>query len=134
MIKSITQEAPSGCAVACVAMLLEVPYRKAILLFRNGKSKEIYQGYYCKEIVAVLKKKGVDFRFKYVSKKNNRIYKNGTIVFIKRTKEYPKGHYLIKTLNGWMDPWINMPKMNPAKSGLRKKLPGEPIYAVLQTD
>jgi len=131
MEKSITQQGPSGCAVACVAQLLNITYDRAISLFKGGRIKEIYLGFYCKEIVTVLRKKGINCNFRYISKENaNKIYKNGTIVFIKRTKKYPQGHYLIRSNNSWMDPWINMPRMNPAKSGFRKKLPGKPVYAI----
>ena len=135
MIKSITQQGPSGCAPACVAQLLGTSYSRAVKLFKSGKAKEIFKGFYCKEIVTVLRKKGFDYNFEYINKRNSKkIYKNGTIVFIKRTEKYPQGHYLIRFNNLWMDPWINMPKMNPAKSGFRKKLPGKSIYAILRTD
>jgi|SRR3989344_1619346 len=132
MIKSTTQQGPSGCAPACVAQILGIPYMKAVRLFKGGMVKEIYRGFYCREIVAVLKKRGIGSEFKYVNKKIvKKIYKNRTIIYIKRSKKYPQGHFLCRSNGMWMDPWINMPKMNPAKSGFRRKLPGKPMYVVL---
>ncbi len=132
MTKSITQQGPSGCAPACVAQILGISYRRAVALFKNGEIKQIYQGFYCREIVTVLKKRGIDAEFRYVNKKIiKKIYRDKTIVYIKRSVKYPQGHYLCRSNNMWMDPWINMPKMNPSKSGFRKKLPGKPVYMIL---
>lgn len=131
MEKSITQGGPSGCAVACVAKILNIPYSKALKLFNNGKVKHIYAGFYCKEIVLVLKKVGIESEWKYITKKlYKRINEQNTIVFIKRSAKYPQGHYLCRVGNKWMDPWINMPNIIPAKSGFLNKLPDKPIYAV----
>jgi hypothetical protein len=78
---------------------------------------------------------GLKYEYKYVNQKiNKRLYKDGTIVFIKRCKRYPFGHYLIRHNNKWMDPWINLPfdkDISNAKSGFRKRLPATPIYAIL---
>ncbi|MFH1400687.1 MAG: hypothetical protein ABIH41_04145, partial [Nanoarchaeota archaeon] len=50
--------------------------------------------------------------------------KVGTIVFIKPSDRYPAGHYLLRVASGWMDPWINLPSVAPARAGIRKRLPG----------
>ena len=65
-----------------------------------------------------------------------KIYSPGVIVFIARSKQYPNGHFLSRVEKGWMDPWINFSKVNlmsmsEAKAGIRKRLPGRPIYAIL---
>ncbi|MBI5391734.1 hypothetical protein HZB00_01905 [Candidatus Woesearchaeota archaeon] len=61
-------------------------------------------------------------------------FTENTIVFIRRSKDYPAGHYLAKTKTGWMDPWINFDlsslNLNYAQSGFRKRLPEKAIYAV----
>lgn len=132
-MKSTTQQGPSGCAPAYVAQILGISYRDAVALFKNGEIKEIYQGFYCREIVKALKKNGVNSEFKYINKQNvKRIYKNKSIVYIKRSLKYPQGHFLCRFKGVWMDPWINMPQINPAKSGFRRRLPGKPIYAILE--
>lgn len=130
----IVQQHPFGCAVACVAYALDVPYGKALRLFRDGEQHAKSRGFYCKEIVAALEKAGKNYGYRYVSarvKKKN--YGNNTIVFTRRSKKYPAGHYLCQTKNLWMDPWINFPQnknIKYAKSGLRKRLPNKPIYAI----
>lgn len=120
----VAQEDPMGCAVACVASLLGLSYKKTLRLF--DKNKASTKGYYLKDIVLVLKKKRVKYRGAKITDKTKKyINKAGSIVFIKRSKKYPAGHYLLKTKNGWMNPWLNYPKINPARAGFMKKLPGK---------
>ncbi len=114
-----------------MARVLNIPYQKALSLFRNGKRKQILRGFYCREIVTALKKAGIKSEWRYITKDiYRRINRDKTIVFIKRSDKYPQGHYLCRIENKWMDPWINMPDITPAKSGFRKHLPGKPIYAI----
>jgi hypothetical protein len=74
---------------------------------------------------------GFNYSLKYVKRKKSHIYPIGTIVFIGKTEVHPVGHYLLFTEKGWMDPWINFPRLN-AKAGFRKKLPGKPVYAIVK--
>jgi len=130
-MNTITQEGPSGCGVACTAQVLGVSYKKTLRLFKDGENKHTFSGFYCKEIVKVLTRRGYESWFEYIKKsKLKSIYKDSTIVFIKRSKKYPQGHYLVRVGKYWMDPWFNMPDITPAKSGFRKRLPGKPIYAI----
>ena len=76
------------------------------------------------------------YAYKY-NKKENNSFKENTIVFIKRSKKYPSGHFLVKTRHGWMDPWINfntkdskIDDVKKAKSGFRKNIPDRIIYVV----
>ena len=126
-MKIVTQEQGMGCAVACVASLLEISYKKALQLFKNKKGAST-RGYYCPEICSALKKAGKNYKWQKVTK-SNRI-RTGTIVFIKRSNIYPEGHFLLKTPKGWMNPWINYPNINPAKGGINKKLPGKAEYVI----
>ena len=128
----ITQKNPFGCGIACTAFVLGLSYSKTLNLFENGKYKANKSGFYCKEIVNVLGCE--EFSYKYVKDRiKNKIYKDYSIVFIKRSKKYPAGHYLCRYKNKWMDPWINFLKdqnIKNAKSGFRKRLPGKPIYVI----
>ena len=122
--KPITQKHPMGCGVACVASLLGLSYSKTFKFF--DKNKASTNGYYIKDIVLALNEKGLKYTGSKVNNKTRKyVNKNGSIIFIKRSKKYPAGHYLLKTSRGWMNPWINYPEIAPAKSGFNKKIPGD---------
>jgi len=135
MIKPIRQEDVFGCGVACVAYICGLNYTQALNLFRNGKIKAQRSGFLCKDIVRVLKQLGKKYEYRYVTSKiKQKIYKERVIVFIKKSKKYPAGHYLCRAKDGWMDSWINFPKskdIRRARAGFRKRLPGKAIYAIL---
>ena len=126
----IKQENPLGCAVACVAFILEINYQNALKFFDNGEVKADDIGFFCREIVMVLDKAGLKYNYKYLKDRIRReIYKQNTIVFIKRSDKYPAGHYLCRSNDKWMDPWINFPNKK-IRVGFRKRLPGKPIYLI----
>ena len=133
MKKPITQEDLMGCSVACVAFALNKSYKSTKSLFDKPKDVS-FRGYYCREIVKALKRGGLNYKFSKLTQKNKEVKKKlnnfGTIVFIKRNKKYPQGHYLVKTKRSWMNPWINFSSINPAKSGFKKKLPGKPQWII----
>ncbi len=131
----VAQEDPLGCAVACIAFVLNISYKNALRLFQDGENRvKSSPDFYCKEIVQVLNKSGLDYSYRYISTKlRHRIYKQGSIVFIRRSRRYPVGHYLYRVKSAWMDPWINIPSTD-RKAGFRKRLPGNPIYAILSED
>lgn len=130
-MKPIAQEHPFGRGVACVAFVLSTSYQCSLKLFNAGKNKVNTKGFLCREIVNILNNAGLNYHYKYVSSKiREKIYTSRTIVFIKRSKKYPAGHYLVRKNNKWMDPWINFPHKN-IKAGFRARLPGRPIYAIL---
>lgn len=126
---SVPQEEPMGCAVACAASLFGVSYKKAVKLF--GKNYNPKVGSFCNQIICVLRKAGLNYKYSRLTPKTKKFLNvEGTIVFIKPTKKFPFEHYLLKTKNGWMDSWINIPKMNPAKAGFQKNLPGKPQWLI----
>lgn len=129
MLNPITQKDNLGCAVACTAFVLNRTYEETFKMF--GKNTN---GYLCKEIIAILKKYGENYYYRYLTPKLRRnIYFAGTIVFIKRSKKYPSGHYLARANNCWMDSWVNFKNdknINNAGSGFRKRLPEKPIYGL----
>ncbi len=126
MPKGIAQEDPLGCGIACVAYMIKQSYKETKCRYFKSCSANI-SGYLCRDLVNALAAAKRDYSYKHLNKRM--MFRNGTIVFIKRSKRYPYGHYLVKTLHGWMDPWINLPALQP-QSGFRKRLPGKPIYAV----
>jgi len=131
-MKPVSQKDLSGCAIACVAFILDVKYAASLKLFKNGQKKAYRSGFSRREIVEVLNKAGLKYSCKYISNKtSSKRYKDKTIVFIKRSKNYPMGHYLCRAGRRWMDPWVNIPKIT-IKAGYRRRLPEKPIYAIYQ--
>ncbi len=126
----VKQEDSMGCGVACVASMLQIDYQEARDLFEKGKFKAKTIGFQCKEISILLKNKGLKFENKYI-KNRHKNFKLKTIVFLRRSKKYPYGHYLLKTESGWMDPWRNFPSAD-RKAGFRKRLPEKPIYEIFE--
>ena len=132
MRQSINQEHDFGCGVACVAFAANIPYRHASRLL--GEERAAHIGFFCKELVVSLNKLGLSYEFKYLKPRlRAKIYQEGVIVFIRRSKQYPSGHYLIRHNGSWMDPWINLhatKDVSNASSGFRKRLPGNAVYAI----
>jgi len=127
-MKPVRQEDQLGCAVACVSFRLNIPYKNSLVLFRYGKRRSKNTGFLCKEVVKALEKWGLNYKYSYIKDKiKNKICQSGTIVFLRRSKKYPVGHYLCRANNKWMDPWINFPD-SKIEAGFRKKLPEKPIY------
>src|SRR3989344_1874136 len=115
-MKAVRQEHFSGCAVACVAFILKTSYRDAIKSFLEGLERAKFRGFFCSEIILALEKNGFKYRLKYAGRNSNQAYPIGTIVFIKKNSKRPVGHYLYKAEKGWMDPWINFPRLS-ARAG-----------------
>jgi len=53
-----------------------------------------------------------------------------SITLITKSKKYPLGHYLLRTKDGWIDPWHNLPSIDKIEAGIRKELPGNPWYVL----
>ena len=134
MKNPVTQEDNMGCGAACMAFLIDCSYAKAIAIIGNAKKMASARGFYCRDLVIGLRRAGKNYAYKYVKSSNRKnIYSDGTIVFIKKSKRYPEGHYLCRHKGSLMDPWINFKEernVRLAKSGFRKRLPGHPIYAI----
>lgn len=132
MRKSITQEFDYGCGIACYAFALNISYKKAVELL--GPEQALSNRFWVKDLNKALNKAGLEYKSKHINDKLRKsIYENGTIVLIRRSKKYIAGHYLIRHEGLWMDPWINLPSDNNisnAESGFRKRLPGNPMYAL----
>lgn len=134
MDKSVTQEDMMGCGIACVAFVLGKSYAFTKKLF-DKPDKSALRGFLCSELVKGLKKGGRRYAYAKVGPKNKSLLnKSGTIVFLKRDKKFPSGHYIVRGENGWMNPWINFPCVIPAKSGFEKKIPGESQWIIYEID
>ena len=127
-MKPIKQADPFGCGIACVAFVLTINYKSALKLFVDGEKRAKEEGFYCKEIAITLNHLGLKYKYLKKGLRKN-VYRPNTIVFLKRSKKYPYGHYLVRFNNKWMDSWINLPDKN-IKAGFRKRLPGKPIYTI----
>jgi hypothetical protein len=132
MKKSITQESDFGCGIACFAFATNSSYKQASKYLGNQQANS--DRFWAKDFSNELNRAGKKYHHKYLKPKlAKNIYKEGTIVLIRRSKIYPSGHYLIRHEGQWMDPWINLAfdkDINSARSGYRKRLPGKPMYAL----
>jgi hypothetical protein len=132
MRESITQEFDYGCGIACYAFALKISYKEAVVSLGSKQSSSTR--FWIKDFKKALNTAGKNYKANYIKPHlRAKIYKEGTIVLIRRSKHYPAGHYLIRHNDKWMDPWINLPynkNIAEAKSGFRKRLPGSPMYAL----
>lgn len=125
MKPTITQKDGMGCGAACVAFAANITYEEAVT--ELGKNKAQTVGFQLRELVDVLGRYGLNYHYNHVKATSGRgVYPDGTIVFIKRSKRYPYGHYLIRHNGLWADSWINLvldKNLTNARSGYRKRLP-----------
>lgn len=132
MEKAVAQRDLFGCGIACVAYITGNSYRSAKRKYFKNGGKADKVGYWCKDLVWALSLAQKEYSYKYIKARMR--FSEGTVVFIKRSKHHPAGHYLVRTRNGWMDPWINFDAKSPdakrARAGFCSKLPGKPIYAI----
>ena len=131
-MKSITQKLDYGCGVACFAFVCGMSFYEAVAFL--GMKYSVKHGWRPSDLVTALDRFGIGYKNHYVHKKNNLKFPIGSIVLIERSNEYPVGHYLTLTSQGWMDPWINLSEsknIHKAKSGFRNELPGKPMYALV---
>lgn len=130
MEESVTQKHNFGCGAACVAFIANKKYSDIITVLGEEKANRV--GFSCKELVGTFDSLGLFYNYSYLTSSRRVLLDgDGIIVFIRRSKEYPAGHFLARHKDLWMDPWINFSindNINESKSGFRKKLPGDPIY------
>ena len=132
MKQPITQEHNYGCGVSCFAFVSDVTYKEAVELL--GRELSVRNGWRPTDLVRELTKQGLTYRNKYVRKTNVFFDKEGTIVLVEPSANYPVGHYLAYHEGKWMDPWINLPDdtcLEHAQSGFRDRLPGKAMYALI---
>jgi hypothetical protein len=127
----VAQKELMGCAIACVGFVLSITYEEASRLFHRPEQAG-YDGYMCADIVDALSKRGVKCRIRKSMSGPSRV-SPGTIVFLGKSAKYPTGHYVVKTNGGWMNPWENFPRVDPAIAKIAKyQPPGLISYEVIQ--
>ena len=108
----VSQEDEWGCGAACVASLLGVSYQKAKQLVETEKKRSVNdktRGLELHQIAIALQNKGVKVIADWDSAAH---HPDGSIVCIGGKSRYKYEHYILKTPNGWMDPWFDLKKNN----------------------
>ncbi|WP_235444031.1 MULTISPECIES: hypothetical protein [Xanthomonas] len=104
----VSQKDEWGCAAACVASLLNIPYSRAKRLLEREKRAGIDdepEGFEIDEIAKALYSKGV----KVIADWNPPSkLPSGTIVCVHSRVRYASYHYLLKVPGGYMDPWFDL--------------------------
>jgi hypothetical protein len=129
-MKLVTQEGPMGCGVACAASLAGLSYKDMRKFFYKGSVKDKTAGFYNRDFVEALAKVGIKAKGYSIKRWGDKRIKTGTIVFSKRSKMYPVGHFLLKTERGWMNPWREGSTIKDAKAGWQKRFPGEKSWVI----
>lgn len=119
----VTQEHAMGCGLACIAYLSGKSYRQ-VLQKVSIKQHAWTRGFYCGELVKILKHFALTYEWKKVSLSFDiDSCPVGSIVFVKPNLQYPLGHFMVKVQSRkFMNPWKNFPTMTPAKSGFTSNL------------
>ena len=112
-----------GCGLACVAFVTGKSYQSIYRLAEN-KENAWTRGYYCPELVEILKATGANYTWFAVKKPL--ILDDvpaGSILFIGRNPKYPMGHFVVKvSKNRYMNPWKNFPLIRDVRSGFQTKI------------
>lgn len=132
MKKSITQESPNGCGIACFAFVCGITYKQAedFLGPEQAKSKRFIVKHFREE----LNRFGINYESRHVRPNQTISLTEGTIVLLRRSPEFPVGHYLAFHKGKWMDPRINLTSdhnFQKPESGFREVLPGQIMYALI---
>jgi hypothetical protein len=132
-MQAVPQEHAMGCAVACVATRLRATYSSALALFGNPENAW-GRGYYCAEIAAALSGAGLAYEYAAFDPDRHSVLleTEGTIAFVAPSAIYPAGHYLVRGPSGWMNPWLNYPRMVPVEAAFQENLPGEVSFLLYE--
>lgn len=129
-MKLVTQEGSMGCGIACAASLAGLSYKEMQKLFTQGNVKDKTTGFYHKDFEEALEKVGFKIKGYSAKRWGMKHIKPGTIVFVRRGKVYPYGHFLLKTSKGWMNPWKRGENIKEAKAGWQKRLPDKKDWII----
>jgi len=134
MKNSITQESPNGCGIACFAFVCNISYKQAEEFLGQEQAKS--DRFIIKNFRDELNRYGLRYKSSHIRPGQIIYPTEGTIVLLRRSPQFPVGHYLAFHQGKWMDPRINLDEdrmfNNPA-SGYRDELPGQAMY-VLELD
>ena len=132
MKKSITQESPNGCGIACFAFVCNLTYKQAedFLGEEQAKSNRFIVKHFREE----LNRFGLSYNSHHVRPNRTVDPTEGAIVLLRRSQSFPVGHYLVFHQGKWMDPRINLQDdriFQKPQSGFRDNLPGQVMYALM---
>lgn len=132
MKKSITQEMLYGCGIACFAFVCDITYEEVEEFLGPDQAKS--DRFIVKHFREELNRFGIKYVSRHVEPDQAVEPKEGMIVLLRRSKQFPVGHYLAYHQGKWMDPYINLKDnhlfQNP-KSGFREALPGQAMYVLM---
>lgn len=132
MKNSITQEQPYGCGIACFAFVTNISYREAEKFLGEEQAKS--DRFILKHFRDELNRFGLKYISRHVKPTETIDPVEGMIVLLRRSKDFPVGHYLAFYAGKWMDPHINLKdddKFSNPTSGFRDVLPGQIMYALI---
>jgi ABC-type bacteriocin/lantibiotic exporter with double-glycine peptidase domain len=121
--KLIPQEHAMGCGIACVAFVVGKSYKK--IFSHDEESRRAWtRGYYCSELVDILKIFGRQYSWRALTRRTKKSeIPIGSIVFMRRSRQWPEGHYLVKVgENKYMNPWINAPSIKNVRAGFQTSI------------
>lgn len=127
----VSQEDEWGCAAACVASLIAVPYERAKRWLVKEKGAAVsakHKGFEVDEIARALFKQGT----KVIADWNPpATLPDGTIVCLYSRVRFRDFHYVLKVPGGYMDPWFDL-KQDKLEAKWRPALPkGTQVYVAL---
>lgn len=132
MKRSITQEMPYGCGIACFAFVCSITYKQAAEFLGAEQAKS--DRFIVKHLREELNRYNLNYVSKHIKPDQMVGPKEGMIVLLRRSRQFPVGHYLAYYKGKWMDPYINLEDdqnfQNP-KSGFREALPGQVMYTLM---
>lgn len=128
-MKSITQESPNGCGIACFAFVCGLTYKQAAAFL--GPEQAMSNRFIVKHLREELNRFGLHYSSKHILPDQSFKPTEGTIVLLRRSQQFPVGHYLTYHNGKWMDPRINLQddwNFLKQESGFRDTLPGQAMY------
>ena len=133
----IYQHDINGCGIAVLANLLESDYSTIKSDFENF-FYPINRGIKVFDVVKYLETKSFHYETKFINPKKlsdeeglNIAKTINSITLIRKSNKYPIGHYLLRTKEGWIDPWFNLPSIDNVHAGIREDLPNPAMYVIL---
>lgn len=132
MKKSVTQEMPNGCGIACFAFVAGIPYKAAEQFLGEQQAKS--NRFIVKHFREELNRFGLHYETRHIRPTQKIDPVEGMIVLLRRSQQFPVGHYVAFHNGKWMDPRINLEDdrlfQNPT-SGFRDVLPGQAMYVLM---
>ncbi len=131
MRNSITQEAPYGCGIACFAFVAGLTYKQAEEFLGQNQAKS--NRFIVKHFRQELNRFGLNYISKHIKPGQPIEPTEGMIVLLRRSRQFPVGHYLAYYNGKWMNPWINLSDdslFQNRKSGFHDVLPGKVMYVL----